>query len=260
MGCGWLGLPLASKFVEDGFSVHGSTTSKEKIEVLEESSISPFLISLSEKGITGNISGFLENIEILVVNVPPKLRGGKGENYVKKMQLLHREIVKSSVSKALFVSSTSVYGEIDGSVTEDTVPFPSTESGKQLLEAEKLFQNNPSFSTTILRFGGLIGPKRHPIQMLAGRKNLSHGNSPVNLIHLNDCIGIISQIIEKSWWNEIINGVFPEHPSKQEYYTAKAKEMNLQAPDYKEDMLKKGKTVVSNFLLNVKNHQFTTTL
>jgi len=36
IGCGWLGLALAKKFVEKGYSVHGSTTTKSKIEVLNK--------------------------------------------------------------------------------------------------------------------------------------------------------------------------------------------------------------------------------
>ena len=35
LGCGWLGEPLISSFLEEGFSVKGSTTSEEKIEMLE---------------------------------------------------------------------------------------------------------------------------------------------------------------------------------------------------------------------------------
>ena len=36
LGCGWLGKPLAVSFLEDGFSVKGSTTSEEKIDILED--------------------------------------------------------------------------------------------------------------------------------------------------------------------------------------------------------------------------------
>lgn len=260
MGCGWLGRPLASTFVSDGYQVHGSTTSQEKLKPLIKEGIVPFLISFHEDRIEGDTSDFLQNVELLVVNIPPKLRGSRKENYVKKIELLHREIKKNVVKKIIFVSSTAVYGDIEGEVTEETTPQPTTESGKQLLAAEKVFAEDKNLQTTIIRFGGLIGPNRHPITILSGRKELSNGNAAVNLIHLDDCIGIIRAIFENSWWNEVINGVYPNHPEKQMYYTKEAKKRNLQAPEYKVDTSKKGKIIVPKALQTVKKYEFTTTL
>jgi nucleoside-diphosphate-sugar epimerase len=260
MGCGWLGLPLAISLIKDGYRIHGTTTSEEKIRQLENKGIIPFLIALSEAGIHGNVSDFLKNVDVLVVNVPPKLRGNTQESFVQKIQFLHHEVKKSKIQKVIFVSSTSVYGDVDGEVTEQTIPQPSTNSGEQLLEAENIFKNDSELDTTIIRFGGLIGPNRHPVTMLSKRRKLSNGNAPINLIHLDDCIRIIGLIIANSWWNEIINGVYPEHPSKQKYYTKEAQKRNLQVPDYKVDNLTKGKIIHSNQLINVKNFEFTTTL
>ena len=42
IGCGWLGLPLAKMFVSNNYKVKGSTTSKEKIEILKKEGIEPF--------------------------------------------------------------------------------------------------------------------------------------------------------------------------------------------------------------------------
>ena len=260
LGCGWLGLPLAQSFLKDGYRIHGSTTSKEKLADLKAVGIQPFLISLSEDKLEGNIEGFLKNMEALVINVPPRLRGENTENYVKKMQLLHQSIKQSPVRKVIFTSSTSVYGDVEGEVTEATLPQPTTESGKQLLASEDIFKNDAELRTTIVRFGGLIGPKRHPITMLSGRKNLSGGNAAINLIHLNDCIRIISKIVQKNWWNETLNGVYPYHPTKQKYYTSEAIRKGLQVPDYDVNSSKKGKIVHSYNLTNVKKFEFTTTL
>ncbi len=260
MGCGWLGLPLAKSLLKDGYRIHGSTTSVEKIEKLKDGGIHPFLISLSEDGIKGDIKGFFSNVDALVINVPPKLRGGNAENYVKKMGLLHDAIKSSPINKIIFVSSTSVYGNSDAEVTEKTAPEPTTESGRQLLASEDIFRNDPDLQATIIRFGGLIGPNRHPVTMLSGRKNLPNGNAPINLIHLNDCIRIIVGILKRNWWYETFNGVYPYHPKKQEYYTSKAREIGLQVPDYDTDSPSKGKIVSSYNLTEIKNFEFTTTL
>ncbi|RYE24983.1 MAG: SDR family NAD(P)-dependent oxidoreductase, partial [Sphingobacteriaceae bacterium] len=44
LGCGWLGLPLAKLLVAKGWQVKGSTTTFEKLNLLQEAGIEPFLI------------------------------------------------------------------------------------------------------------------------------------------------------------------------------------------------------------------------
>lgn len=252
IGCGWLGFPLAKSFIKDGNNVHGSTTNKDKLDLLQEAGINPFIIILGEDAVSGPIEEFLDRVDILILNIPPRLRGTHKENFVHKMNLLHAEIQKSNVQKILFVSSTSVYGAVEGEVTEETLPMPVTESGKQLVEAEKIFKNDNTIQTTILRFGGLIGPDRHPIDKLSGKKGLSNGNEPVNLIHLDDCIHLIRTIIENNWWGQIFNGVFPDHPLKKEYYNHMADKKMLPRPQYIPNKItKRGKIIISkNFLIN----------
>ncbi len=258
MGCGWLGLPLAIALINEGYNINGTTTAGEKLPLLKKEKINPFLISLSENKITGAIDDFLKDTDTLIVNVPPKLRGPHKENYVQKMRLLHSEVLKANVHNIIFASSTAVYGDIDGEVSEKTSPTPTTTSGKQLLEAEHIFKDDASLKTTIIRFGGLIGANRHPVHMLSKRNGLANGNAPVNLIHLNDCIAIISSVLKNAWWNETINGVYPHHPSKQNYYTAKAIAYNIPPPNYEESNLTTGKIVLANNLIEDKKFKFTT--
>jgi nucleoside-diphosphate-sugar epimerase len=257
LGCGWLGLPLAKALLSKGFSVNGSTTSTEKLAVLENVGIEPFLIALSENKATGSLTEFLENSEILIIDVPPKLRGSGTENFVSKIRNIIPFIEKSSVEKVLFISSTSVYNDDEIFVTEETIPKPDTESGKQLLDTEQLLQNNNHFKTTILRFGGLIGEDRHPIKFLAGRENLDNPDAPINLIHQDDSIGIILKIIETDSWNETLNAVAPSHPSRELYYTQKAMDLNLALPKFNSEQNSGGKIILSARIENVLKYTFT---
>ncbi len=258
MGCGWLGLALAKAFIKSGYLVRGTTTSEYKLGMLQKEGIAPFLISLSEEKIVGDISGFLTDVEVMVINIPPKLRSENTESYVKKMQLLLESVKAAKTRKVIFVSSTSVYGDINAEVTEETIPQPSTESGKQLLASENLFKNTPELQTTIIRFGGLIGSDRYPITMLSGRKGLNNGNHPVNLIHLNDSISIISSVIKQNWWGEIFNAVYPYHPPKKEYYSQEAVKRGLILPQYVQNSKKSGKKIASGRLIHVKKYVFKT--
>ena len=256
LGCGWLGFPLAKSLLQKGFLVKGSTTTFEKISILENVGITAFQIALSEEEIKGDIDSFLFNSQILIIDIPPKLRGNSNENFVAKIQNLIPFIEKSSIEKVLFVSSTSVYSDnisID-LITEDTIPNPDTESGKQLLEAEKLLQNNSNFTTTVIRFGGLIGEDRHPIKFLVsrslGRENLENPDGPINLIHQLDCIGIIEAILkqvqnDKLSFGETFNAVAPFHPSRKVYYSKNAQELNLPLPKFDESKPSVGKSICS---------------
>jgi NAD dependent epimerase/dehydratase family enzyme len=205
--------------------------------------VNPFLIALNSENIQGDIISFLEHSEVLIINIPPKLRGNSKEDFVGKMKTLIPFIEKSSVEKVIFVSSTSVYADENVIVTEETPPQPETESGRQLLQSEQLLQNNTHFKTTIVRFGGLIGEDRHPIRFLSGRDAIENPNAPINLIHLEDCIGIITQIIQQNSWGEIYNGVAPFHPSRESYYVNKAIELNLELPKFNHSNPSIGKTI-----------------
>ncbi|MFV8391327.1 SDR family NAD(P)-dependent oxidoreductase [Flavobacterium sp. LB2P6] len=257
LGCGWLGLPLAKAMIAKGFSVKGSTTSVEKLSVLENSGIDPFLIALSENKTTGNVSDFLNNSEILIIDVPPKLRGSGTENFVSKIRNIIPFIEKSSVENVLFISSTSVYNENDAFVTEEKIPKPDTEGGKQLLETEQLLQSNINFKTTVLRFGGLIGEDRHPIKFLAGRENLDNPDASINLIHQKDCVGIILKIIANNAWNVTFNAVAPSHPTRELYYTQKALDLNLALPKFNHKNPSIGKTILSTKIETVLKYTFT---
>ena len=59
LGCGWLGLPLAKSLIEKGFSIKGSTTSEEKLQVLQNAGIQPFLISIKFDKVVGDVVNFL---------------------------------------------------------------------------------------------------------------------------------------------------------------------------------------------------------
>jgi len=256
LGCGWLGLPLAQALLAEGHIIKGSTTTEAKLSLLQQEGIKPFLISLPEGGPAGNFTDFLKGSDVLIIDVPPKLGGDKSESYVEKIRSVIPAVEAARMKKVLFVSSTSVYADDNSVVTEVIVPKPETESGRQLLETEKLLQENLNFKTTILRFGGLIGEGRHPVYHLTGRENLPNPDAPVNLIHRDDCIGIIKAIIAKDAWGETFNAVAPYHPTREEYYTAKAKELGLVEPHFDDATPSVGKTIASGKLISRLDYNF----
>ncbi|WP_298313807.1 cupin [uncultured Aquimarina sp.] len=262
LGTGWLGLPLAKALLKEKYIIKGSTTSEDKLTNLKDVGIHPSLIKVKESGPKGSIDSFLEGSEILIINIPPGLRRNPESNFVNKIRNLMPFIAQSTIKKTLFISSTSVFADQEGFplVTSETIPNASSNAGKQLIQTEQTLRDNPNFETTILRFAGLFDARRHPASMLSKRKNIKNPQAPVNLIHREDCIGIIKRIIEVDHWNDTFNASYPEHPPKAEYYSTICKQMGLTIPDYDYETSSKGKVIDSNNLQNELEYSFTHSL
>ncbi len=233
LGCGWLGTPLAQELIRAGKSVRGSSTREEKIKALEREGINAFHIRLGSDGFKGPIGDFLQGLHCLIFNIPPGLRRNPESDYVQKIKYLDEALEASDCRRLIYVSSTSVYGNKQGAVDESVPPEPDSETGRQLLEAEELLLNRSDRDTLVVRFGGLIGGDRHPVKYLSGRKDLSGGGDPVNLIHLEDCIRILCAAQSQPQWTGVINAVHPSHPTKAEYYTGVARDLGLPVPEYR---------------------------
>lgn len=252
LGCGWLGMPLAKELTKQFSPVKGSTTRVEKIEEIRNNGISPYLITLSNLE-AKNVLSFLDN-EILIINVPPGRNSSTPSPYLQNLKNINSFLSESNIKKVVFVSSTSVYKENNGLVTESS-EISTEDSPQRLFNAEEIFRNNQHIKTTVVRMSGLIGPNRHPGRFFSGKENIPNGLSPVNLIHLDDCIGIIKAIIDNNSWDETINASALSHPSKKEFYTKATQLYNGTKAHFKDENLG-FKTISSNKLLNDLNYEF----
>ncbi|AFU68410.1 short chain dehydrogenase/reductase, atypical SDR family [Psychroflexus torquis ATCC 700755] len=245
LGCGWLGIPLAKALLQKGYKIKGSTTSSEKLEVLKSEGIQPFKIELKERKVIGDIASFLEGSEILIIDIPPGLRRNPTSDYIAKIKPLLQAISVSSLSKVLYISSTGIFEDHESipGYTEYYLFSTSEIKANPLIEAEQLVLNLSMAKASVLRFGGLVGEGRHPIQFLAGRKGLQNPEAPVNLIHLSNCIRLILEVINQDEFGHIYHGVETIKLSKQAYYIKKAKDHDLVPPEFDHTQTNKGKTI-----------------
>ena len=262
LGCGWLGLSLAKSLINQDYEIKGSTTTENKYQMLRDSSITPYLIKLNERCVEGKIKDFLKETELLIINIPPGLRKKPEKNHVLEIEQLIHHIEDSSVKYVLYISSSSVFKDnVDYPIiTHNTLPNATSNSAKQLIQIENLLKTNSNFKSTILRFSGLIGNKRHPGKILSGRKNISNGKAPINLIHIDDCISIITKLIEKQLWDITINASNPYHPTKEDYYTNYCKKYHLELPKFDQKTISKGKIIDSTRLAQLLGHEYKTGL
>lgn len=233
MGCGWLGMPLAERLSKAGYNVKGSTTTPHKLEELQEKGIRPYLLNLQDENLEREAFKEFLQAQVLVLNIPPHLRSDGGEGYLKQMHLLLEFLSDSPISRILFVSSTSVYLDLNRVITEEDIVFTEEQQpDHMLLQSEKLFQQGEGWLTTVLRFGGLVGENRKPGRFLAGKKNVPNGDAPVNLIHLDDCLNILHRIIEADIWGQTFHACADKHPLRREFYHQAALSLGLTPPEF----------------------------
>ncbi|MGH7885396.1 MAG: NAD-dependent epimerase/dehydratase family protein [Thermodesulfobacteriota bacterium] len=255
LGCGWLGFPFARYMIEKGFVVRGSTRDPKKLSILKNNSIKGFLININPDIKSKKINEFLDS-QILFVNFPPQRRDDIEEYHQLQFSNLINEILKSSIKKVLFASSTSVYPDTNGIVDEECSLEPEKKSGKALLKVEKMLMNEKKFETVIIRFAGLIGYERSPLNSIKKKNLLLNPETRLNLIHRDDCIKISSEIIEKKIFNVILNACCDNHPTRKEYYSNEAEKYNIELPDFDESQKTEYKIVDNKKLKELLRYKF----
>lgn len=230
LGCGWLGLPLAHTLVESGYEVWGSTTTAAKFSTLEAAGVHPVLLQLSPELSLPAVDPFFKN-DVLIISLPPRRKTGSIVNYLLQLKEIAERIGEVRFKGILLFSTTGVYSrDAMGSLREE-----DADTLNELWQAEEIIRSSSPRQTTVIRFGGLIGPSRHPGRFLAGKKGLLNGDEPVNLIHQKDAVGITRAIIEKNIWGETFNAVAANHPSRKEFYTRAAASLGLELPEFLPD-------------------------
>jgi len=257
LGCGWLGLPLGEHLKSIGYSVKGSTTSRNKLSLIENAGIEPYLITLDPELKCEFCDEFF-NSDIMIVDIPPGIRHHKdGSFHIQQIDSLKKRLNKSLVSFVIFVGSTSVYPDLNKTVSEMNTKGLTRGPENALLTVEDMMTDPDNhFETTVIRFAGLYGYDRHPVRYLASRKNLSNGLAPVNLIHRDDCIEIISEIVKQDVRNEVFNACSDKHPTRRDYYTRMALQLELKPPTFTTNSSLSYKIVSSEKLKKELGYQF----
>ncbi|QIP17584.1 SDR family NAD(P)-dependent oxidoreductase [Spirosoma aureum] len=231
IGCGWIGLPLAERLVSAGHRVKGSTTSAEKAVLLRRKGIDASQLQLNPEPV-GNLSTLLQ-ADTLLIDIPPKAARMGDDFHPKQIRYLVDSIRQSSINHVIYVSSTSVYPELNRVVTETDVTEPEQSSAPALVMAELLVQElEPDRSVTILRCGGLMGYDRIPGKYIAG-KTVDSGAVPVNYLHRDDAVGILNALIlQKN--TGIFNAVAPIHPTREAIYRKSCADFGYDLPTFVE--------------------------
>ncbi len=230
IGCGWLGLSLSQMLIEDGYSVKGSTRSVSKQQDLKAAGIEAYLLDIyDDKKV---IDKKLGEVDAVIINIPPGRRTESVETlYPKGIMRLLESCSGLADAYVVFVSSTGVYPNTQSLVDETSATSSERSSGKALIVAEGVIREHCP-RHVILRLSGLVGPKREPGRWFAGKSDIPGGDTPVNMVHLSDCLNIIQLMLQRQPSKEVYNVSAPAHPVKREFYKAQSAKIEVDAPSF----------------------------
>ena len=239
LGSGWLGLPLADALLSKGFNVRISTSNSIKRNALFSKGYEVDQISISS---TSPVSNNFLDCDVLIVAITSK--------DVSAFENLTSQLSATSIKQIIFISSTSVFDfcncKIDALAPTNNSP---------IAQIERLFLNELSERTILLRFSGLFGYDRKPANFFK-YKPISNPNSFVNMIHRDDCIAIIQQLIEKELVNKRYNATADTHPTKEEFYTKASLDLGLAAPKIIDTEKVMFKIILNDTLKKDLNYEF----
>ena len=171
------------------------------------------------------------------------------------------------MKKFVYTSSTSVYGQTDGSQVKESSPTePLAETAKILVETEKVLLAavaERKFPAVILRVAGIYGPERgHWFKQFLKDEARMEGDGSrfLNMIHRDDLIGCIIAALKNGRPGEIYNAADDEPVSQLHFFQWLAQALDKPLPPSEPDAdRKRGVTNkrVSNRKLKMElGHQF----
>jgi nucleoside-diphosphate-sugar epimerase len=212
VGCGYVGLPLGQELVRQDHEVFGVRRSAHADDELKAAGITPLHADITKPETLVSLPRDFD----WVVNCAAS--GGGGVEDYRRLYLhgTHNLIawLGDSPRKYVYTSSTSVYGQDDGSlVTESDPATPPTETGRILVETEKLLRAaaaERNFPVVILRVAGIYGPDRgYWLKQFLKNEAKIEGNGErfLNMIHGDDVVGCIIAALKNGKPGEIYNAV-----------------------------------------------------
>jgi nucleoside-diphosphate-sugar epimerase len=273
VGCGYVGLPLGVELVRLGHEVFGLRRSVSAENELKAAGIRPLFGDVTQPETLAKLPREFD----WVVNCVAA--GGGADDYRQVYLQGTRNLIewlapasaeasaRQALKKFVYTSSTSVYGQTDGSQVKESSPTePLAETAKILVETEKVLLAavaERKFPAVILRVAGIYGPERgHWFKQFLKDEARMEGDGSrfLNMIHRDDLIGCIIAALKNGRPGEIYNAADDEPVSQLHFFQWLAQALDKPLPPSEPDAdRKRGVTNkrVSNRKLKMElGHQF----
>jgi nucleoside-diphosphate-sugar epimerase len=232
IGCGYLGRRVAARWLAQGHVVYGMTRSKEA--ELRGLGIQPLVGDVRE---TFDLFDAPQCETVLYAVAPGRQQEQTpAEVWMKGLANLSSCLERSEPRpRLIFISSTSVYGQIDGEwVTEDSPTEPIEEAGKVLVQAERALLKGWWPDAIILRFAGIYGFGRllRAQSIASGEPIVGDPNKWLNLIHVEDGATAILDAEARASPGAIYNVSDGCPVRRREFYARMAEAIGAPAPQF----------------------------
>jgi nucleoside-diphosphate-sugar epimerase len=191
IGCGYLGRRVANRWLAEGIRVYALTRSPERAAEFARTGLIPLV---GDVMLPASLPDF-PAVDALLYAVGLDRRSGHTQRdvYVGGLtNVLPR--IADKARRAIYISSTSVYGQIGGEwVDESSDCRPETANGQVCLESERLIQQSIPESN-VLRLAGIYGPGRLAARIDSLRAGIAPEGNPnawLNLIHIDDAVSAV---------------------------------------------------------------------
>jgi nucleoside-diphosphate-sugar epimerase len=192
IGCGYLGQRVAQQWLQAGDQVTVLTRSTQRASELSKAGLQALVGDLTRPD---SLPSFPACETVLyAVGYDRSSSQSIEEVYVQGLENFLARTADPG-GKVIYISSTGVYGQNDGSwVNEDSPCHPTRPGGVACLAAESLLASHPlGAGSIVLRLAGLYGPDRIPRRAAieAGKPVAAAENGYLNLIHVVDAVEVI---------------------------------------------------------------------
>jgi nucleoside-diphosphate-sugar epimerase len=227
-GMGWLGIPLAHKFLSEKIPITALTRSQDKKEQLILDGIEAItLFDLKER------VEILTTCQTCIYLVPPK----KDMDFLNHLDYVLLNLPDNA--NFIYTSSTGIYQNKNGMVDENA----DLDESSDVFFIERFIRDRKP-NCTILRLGGLIGPNRHPVHFLTKKAVNLNPSQVVNLVQQADVIEILFRMILNPNIG-IYNFCSEEHPTRKNYYNQAANAFGLSELSFEKSNSESGKIIDS---------------
>ena len=188
IGCGYLGGRVAQAWVAAGSEVSALTRSGRRADALRQQGIGPLVGDVTRPD---TLHLPQADTVLIAVGYDRDSPATRRETYVDGLRNVLSALPPPN--RIVYVSSTGVYGQSDGSWVDERSPCePTREGGIVCLEAERLLSDSEfGDRSVILRLAGIYGPDRVPSLNQAQARLRLNANGFLNLIHVEDAVSAV---------------------------------------------------------------------
>ena len=258
VGCGYLGQRVGAELVRRGERVHGTVRSPQRAAELARLGIEPSIIDVLRQESFDAIPR-VERV-LHCVGFDRSAGADMQSVYVEGLQNV-LERLPTSVSRLVYASSTSVYGQCMGEwVDEDSEAEPYSKAGKVCRQAEEIvagWQEAGPASAVILRFSGLYGPDRVIRRMMLQRGEPVPGDPSryLNLVHIDDAAQAAAAALA-AVRPERVYVVSDDRPvERREYYALVARLLGAPPPRFEPASSGRGESVHDDVNRRISNRR-----